>query len=98
MPRKTIASLEAEIARLKDEVAARDERIDFLSKDRQRLHEEQARRSRDVYLSYVPSGFVEVDAVHVVTRTIDSLRDPQQQQAVVAWVTERFRPPTDKED
>lgn len=93
MPRKTITSLEAEIERLNNQIATKDEQIDFLAKDRERLHNEAAQRSAtppNTYLSYLATGDAELDALQVVYRTIAALPTSEGRERIRVYLADRF--------
>lgn len=86
MPRTTIADLEHEIG-------ARDHLIEALTAERTRLQNALEQRAIDpnTYLSYVPSGDAEVDAVHVAYKALASLPDHDARYRSASYLFERIR-------
>lgn len=95
MPRKTIAGLEAEISDAVDQLIDKDL---LIAKLREALETERASHEEtvaaikadpNVYLSYVPSGDAEVDAMTVAYRALDSL-PAEDRPRCVQWVYDRI--------
>lgn len=86
MPRKTIAGLEAEIARLGTQLDNALKTVSDLSLEIDRLRAVPP----NTYLSYLATGDAELDAVQVTWRTINAIQDPDARERIRAYLDSRF--------